>query len=161
MLRAIALFTAAATAFVCRSADARLWETKAELDARYGKPTRTYNDADGKHYIYRFKQYQVQVMLLDGKSQIELYHHINNSGLTPTEIQMFLSLNALGNSWRVTEEGMFALVKPSGGDPIAVGMYVPGASPPSLSVLTADFAKKAGLPPVRRLPDTEQASPAR
>jgi hypothetical protein len=47
MLRAITLFTAAATAFVCRSADARLWETKAEIDARYGKPTRTFNDADG------------------------------------------------------------------------------------------------------------------
>jgi hypothetical protein len=139
-----------------------LWETKAEIDARYGKLTRTFNDADGKHYVYRFKQFKVIVTLLDGKSQSEVYPHSNdNSDFTSTEIQTLLSLNALGNSWRVTEEGMFALVKPSGGDPIAVGIYVSNPSQSILSVLTADFAKKAGLPPVHRLPDTEQASPAR
>jgi hypothetical protein len=163
MLRAITLFTVAAAAFVCRSADARLWETKAELDARYGKPTRILSDAVGKHYIYRFKQFHVDVVLLDGKSQCERYYHSNNnSGLTSTEIETLLSLNALGNNWHETEqEWMFALVKPSVRDPIAVGLYLPGASPPILAVVTADFAKKAGLPPVVRLPDTEQASPAR
>ena len=84
MLRAITVFTAAARAFVCRLAGACLCETKAELDARYGKPTRILNDAIGKHYIYRFKQFRVLVSLLDGKnSRSEVYSHSdNNSPIT-------------------------------------------------------------------------------
>ena len=102
-------------------------------------------------------------MLLDGKRQCERYYHrSNNSGLTSTEIEKLLSLNALGNSWHETEqEWMFALVKPCVRDLIAVGLYLRGASPPIFAVTAADFAKKAGLPPVVRLPGTEQASPAR
>jgi hypothetical protein len=79
MLRAITLFTAAATVFVCRYAGACLWETKAELDARYGKPISTFDNAYGKNYIYRFKQFQVLVTLLGGKSQSEVYQHSNNN----------------------------------------------------------------------------------
>jgi hypothetical protein len=165
MLRSITLLTAAAaTAFVCQSADARLWETKAELAARYGKPIRTFDNAYGKNYIYRFKQFEVQVVLLDGKSQSEVYRHSNNnSDLTLKETETLLSLNRLGNGWRGTEEkGMYALVKPSGGDPIAVALWGFQSQPMGiLMVVTADFAKKAGLPPVVRLPDTEQGSPAR
>jgi hypothetical protein len=165
MLRAITLFAAtAATTLVCGRADACLWETKAELDARYGKPIRTFDNEYGKNYIYRFKQFEVQVVLFDGKSQSEVYRHSNdNSDLTLKEWETLLSLNQLGNGWRATEEkGMFALVKPSGGDPIAVALWGLKSQPMGiLMVVTADFAKKAGLPPVVRLPDTEQASPAR
>jgi hypothetical protein len=147
MLRVIPFLIAALTAFACRNAHARLWETKTQLDARYGKPTSTFHDADGPNYVYRFHQFQVLVTLLDGKSQSELYYHSSgNSGLTPAEIQTLLSLNAVGNSWRTTE-GIFALVKPSGGHPIAVGAYRPEGNPPVLGVCTADFVHKSGAVP--------------
>ena len=142
MLRRITLLITATTALVCRNVDARLWETKSQLDVRYGKPAMSSRDADGLTYVYKFNQFQVVVTLLDGKSQNEIYYHTNSSRLTPAEIEALLSFNALGNRWRVSE-GVFSLFKPSGGHPIAVGLYSPDAPSPALAVRTADFIRMA------------------
>jgi hypothetical protein len=130
---------------ILTEADARLWETKAQIDARYGKPIRVDKDPNGDLYTYRFKQCYVLVTFLDGKSQSELYLRTDYaSRLTSREIQEIFSMNTVGNSsWR-TSDGIFALVPKAGGHPIAVAAYSANDKPPILGLSTADFVKKSG-----------------
>jgi hypothetical protein len=147
MLRTIILATAVVV-FTVVHTDARLWETKAEIGARFGKPIRIDKDPAGDLYTYRFQQFNVVVTFLDGKSQSELYVRSDyTSRLTQKQVQEILSMNTIRNTgWR-TSEGIFALVPKAGGHPVAVGAYSPDASPPVLGVCTADFVKKSGWLP--------------
>src|SRR5436189_3657199 len=110
MLKFLAIIVALA---VCSSAEARLWDTKAELDARYGKPARYEKDADGDNYTYRFKGFEVLITMLASKSQSELYYRSDAHGLTPEQVKTVLALNALGNDWRFND-GVYCLVRPGG-----------------------------------------------
>jgi hypothetical protein len=141
MLKPLAI-AITATAMLSTSASARLWETKAELDKRYGKPANYEKNEDGDNFAYVFGEFEVIVTLLGGKSQSELYSRRDGQSLMPDQISMILSLNALGNDWRLNEEGVYCLVKPAGGRPIALAIYELFSGPPVLGVCTPDFVKK-------------------
>jgi hypothetical protein len=147
MLRVITLAGVAMVLSIA-SGYARLWETKAEITARFGKPLRIDKDSAGDLYTYRFQQFNVVVTFLDGKSQSELYVRSDyTSRFTQQQVQQILSMNTLREtSWR-TSEGTFALVPKAGGHPVAVGAYSPDTSPPVVGVCTADFVKKSGWLP--------------
>jgi hypothetical protein len=130
-----------AIAMLSTSVSARLWETKAELDKRYGKPENNEKNEYGDNFTYRFGEFWVDVTLLEGKSQSELYSRRDGQALMPDQINTILSLNALGNEWRLSE-GVYCLAKPASGHSIAVGIYEPFSDPPVLRVCTPDFVKK-------------------
>jgi hypothetical protein len=147
MLRLITV-TAVALVIGAARVDARLWETKAEISARFGKPLRVDRDPAGDLYTYSFQQLNVVVTFLDGKSQSELYHRSDlKGGLTQQQIHQILSINTLRDTSWQTSEGIFVLVRKAGGHPIAVGAYSSDASPPILGISTADFVKKSGWLP--------------
>ena len=118
-----------------------MWETRDQVDARYGKALRAEPDGDFTVYTYAFLDFQILVTYLDGKSQSELYYHPDNRQLSSRDRDLILSLNASSGSWRTFEE-VLVLIQPSGGHPIAVGRYEPDAHPPILGVCTAEFEKK-------------------
>jgi hypothetical protein len=129
--------------------NARLFETRPELEAKYGQPIKVENHAYGKLYTYNYKRFRVLVTFLDGKSQSELYVRADGKRLVPVEVLKLSAMNSLGNTW-TTGNGMFVLVNPSTrGHPIAVSACYPDntAYPLSLHICTADFVKKFGTAP--------------
>ena len=68
MLRALILTLAGAT-FVSPHADARLWETKVQVDARYGGSVKKLQAGPGEEMLqYRYKDFDVIVTFVGGKS---------------------------------------------------------------------------------------------
>jgi hypothetical protein len=141
MLRA---FTLAAAAIAFSSpVQAHLWESKAEVGARLGRPVRIDKDPTGDIVTYDFKQFRVSVTFLHGRSQRELYAHTDHkSQITPQEIDHIISMTTHGDAtWQVSE-GVFCLVPKGGEHPIALAAYVFGTKPPFLAVVTAEFVEK-------------------
>jgi len=86
------------------SLQARLGETEAQIEARYGKPIDILPpDLDGtvirKRYDKNFMQ--ITVSYLSGKSAEEEIKHENaaSTPLTKNEIESLLAANTLGNKW--------------------------------------------------------------
>lgn len=89
------------------TAQARLGETEAQIEARFGKPV----DGDkeprdgilGKLYVSR--GIRVLIFYIDGKSAAEGYNKENLEPLSETEVQTLLEANAQGqNSWAATNQ---------------------------------------------------------
>ena len=150
MLRALIL--AALLALVASRANARLWETIPQTEARYGHVLQTFRgDAPGEEERkYRYKDFYILVTFLDGRSDDEWYFHMD--GKTPLndgEIQFFLSMTSNGKPWQksndVSDEPMWAL----GGSKVeswkAVAAYfpkLPGTTIPGFGIYTIARAKK-------------------
>jgi hypothetical protein len=146
MLRFI-IPAAAAIAFAS-PIQAHLWETKAEITARLGRPTRIDKDPNGEIFTYKFEQFSVSVTFLRGRSQRELYARNDRmSQITPRDIDHIVSMNTHSDATWQASERVFCLVPKGGGHPIAVAAYVFGTKPPFLALFTTEFVKKAGKGP--------------
>jgi len=150
MLRTL-IFTAL-LALATSRANARLWETIPQIEARYGHALQTFpGDAPSEEQRkYRYKDFYVLVTFLDGRSDDEWYFHVD--GKTPfsnSEIQFFLSMTSGGKPWQkssdVSDEPIWTL----GGSTLenckAVAAYypkLPGTTIPGFGIYTIARAKK-------------------
>jgi len=94
---------------------ANLGDTRAEAEAKYGKPATVEKGRTDKEVkcLYSHGGYKITVKYLDGKSHFEEYtkEDLTNFAFTDDEIQTLLKANCLGLVWnrlRSTEkESMF------------------------------------------------------
>jgi hypothetical protein len=145
LVRATLIITLAALVFA-RSASACLWDTRPEVEKRYGKPIGSAETPSGKSFTYKFKQFIVMVEFLDGRSQNEHYFRYDNKQITPEETQQLLSMNAREHTWRKFNDSVFALVPNAGGRAVGVAFHaVRGEGLRVLTIRTSDFDKKFDL----------------
>jgi hypothetical protein len=102
-----ALILGALLALVTSRANARLWETIPQTEARYGRALKAFpGDAPGEEERkYRYKDFYVLVTFLYGRSDDEWYFHTD--GKTPfsgREIQFFLSMTSGGTPWQKSSD---------------------------------------------------------
>jgi hypothetical protein len=148
MLRAFIL--GALLALVTSRANARLWETIPQSEARYGRALQTFpGDASGEEERkYRYKDFYVIVTFLYGRSDSEWYFHTD--GKTPfsdREIEFFLSMTSDGTPWQKSTDvgGMWSLGGPSVESWKAMAAYyqkLPHTTIPGLGIYTFVRAKK-------------------
>ena len=93
------------------TASARLGETQAEMEARYGKPSQ--NDggmiAGGTRSTYILKSTGIVAYFVDGKCESEQYYKLSGDAFTNDEIRRLLNNNSMGSKWRkeAVQGGMF------------------------------------------------------
>ena len=152
MLRVATLICASAW-LITQHADARLGETKAELDARYGPSVKRLEADPGEEMLeYRHKDLFVLVTFVQGKSESEIYgHQDGKTPLSQNEIQSFLNINSFGKHWEKSPE--IPVWSLGGSDPrtwVALAAYYP-KSPhiiaPGLGIMTTGYAKQHGFMP--------------
>ena len=130
-------------------ADARLWESVAQTEARYGPTLQKFpGDAPGEEQRkYRYKDFYILVTFVHDRSDDEWYFHID--GKTPIsdrDIQFFLSMTSDGKPWQKSSDlAMWSL----GGSTVeswkAMAAYypkLPGTTIPGLGIYTFARAKK-------------------
>ena len=150
MLRALIL--AALLALVTSRANARLWETISQTEARYGGALQTFtgdNPAEEQRK-YRYKDFYVLVEFLDGRSDDEWYFHMDGkTPLSDGEIQFFLSMTSGRKPWQkssdVSDEPVWSLGGSSLESWKAVAAYfpkLPGTTIPGFGIYTIARAKK-------------------
>ena len=147
MLRAFTVV--ALLALITLRADARLWETIAQTESRYGHALQKFpGDAPGEEQRkYRYKEFYILVTFLHGRSDDEKYLHTD--GKTPfseKDIQFFLKMNSGGESWQKSKElPTWTLGGSSVESWRAIAAYYPKgkySSVPGLGVTTMTRAKK-------------------
>jgi hypothetical protein len=139
----------ALVALVASRADAHLWESVAQTEARYGPTLQKFpGDAPGEgQRKYRYKDFYILVEFLHGRSDDEWYFHID--GKTPIsdrDIQFFLSMTSDEKPWqKSSDSAMWSL----GGSTVeswkAMAAYyptLPGTTIPGLGIYTFARAKK-------------------
>ena len=107
------------------SAHARVGETQNEIKARYGdgKKAQTQRLAGAETFEYEKNEFYVEVVILDGKSVMEIYAH--RKGTTDDAIKELLKANTTSNetAWRFDrKENRWE----RGGTPKLVGYRWPG-----------------------------------
>jgi len=137
------------------SADARLWETREQVEARYGKPLQLHGDVA----TYNFQRFHVVVTFLNGQSQSELYYRSDNKYLVPIEVGKLMEMNSRENYTWYPGNRMFVLIPRWPGFPaetnakkrgpsIAIAARFPDdRNPWSFHICTEDFVKKFGATP--------------
>jgi hypothetical protein len=87
------------------SASARLWDSQAELEARYGPPVKRTGYPHDEEYTYAFGSLRIEVQFYDGISHQEVYSHEDpRLPLGQAEIEQILADNANGAQWRIKRE---------------------------------------------------------
>ncbi len=147
MLRALTSFALAVLAL--SHADARLWETIADTEARYGRALRKFPGKERGEEMrkYRYKDFYVLVTFVRGRSDDEKYFHVDGkTRFCAREIQFFLALTSGGQPWQKSSE---LPVWTLGGREVeswkALAAYypkVPGTTIPGFGVCTLARAKK-------------------
>lgn len=137
------------------SARARLWENRAQMETRYGKPLKVEGDVA----TYNFQRLHVLVTFVNGQSQSELYYRSDNKYLVPIEVLKLDEMNSRENyTW--VPSGRISVLIPrwpdfpnetnlkKRGPVIAISARFPDTRNPwSLHICTAEFAKKFGTTP--------------
>jgi len=92
--------------FCVSSAFARIGETDAQIEARYGSPLASGQGYTSTHVIrsYQYHDYSIQVDFLDGKSASELFHTTGGRSFSEAEAQTILAANAVLDAWQKEEE---------------------------------------------------------
>jgi hypothetical protein len=91
---------ATAALFTSPNAFARIGETEAQIEARYGKPLVHDTPAGSlRTFGYRKGAMQIGVFFLEGKSAAELYSNLDKSTLSETEISTVLDANSFDGKW--------------------------------------------------------------
>ena len=146
MLRALTLFVVAAV--VVPRADARLWETIAQTEGRYGRALQKFaGERRGEEERkYRYKDFYILVTFLDGRSDDEKYFHVD--GKTPfsdRDIQFFLNMTSGGKPWRKSSDlEVWTLGGATPENWKALAAYypkVPGTTIPGFGICTYTRAK--------------------
>jgi len=147
MCRATTLFLVV-TLLLPRLAYARLWETVAQIESRFGPPVQIWPVKSGEQdRRYRYKQYRVLITYANGRSASELYMHADSAApFTDAEVKSLLSEHSLGNRWeRPLAEPMWYMTAPGKPERIAVAAYypkLPRVGQPAFTVLTATYARR-------------------
>jgi hypothetical protein len=154
MMRAILL--AASLILSVHQAHARLGETAAELEARYGHSIGQRLERGEESRVYKYEDFSIKVTFLNGKSAQEIYiHQDRKTPLSEKEIQSFLDLNSMGKRWEKYSKHWVAEIEadeigwrlggPDVKDWVAVAIYFPkplADAAPWLSVETIEYARK-------------------
>jgi hypothetical protein len=147
MCRVITL-AAVVTMLLPRFAHARLWETVAQIESRFGPPVQTWPRKAGEQdRRYRYKQYRILVTYADGKSASELYMHADSAApFADAEVKSLLAEHSLGNRWeRPRAEPMWYMTAPGKSEQIAAAAYypkLPRVGDPAFTILTATYARR-------------------
>jgi hypothetical protein len=147
------------------NAKGRLWDTRDQVEARYGKPIHCNGDqSHGIVCAYNYQRFHVVVTFLDGKSQSELFYRSDNKYLVPFEVGKLMEMNPRENYTWYPGNRMFVLIPRWPGFPdetnakkrgpaIAIAARFPdSANPWSFHICTAEFAKKFGSRPSKVKP---------
>jgi len=87
-------------AICASSAFARIGETEAQIEARYGKPVVTFSKGKERpRKGYLSAGFRITVSYLDGVSASEIYQKPDQSKLSQTEIDTLLAANSGGGTW--------------------------------------------------------------
>jgi hypothetical protein len=151
MLRAATAFLLACA--LAQHASARLRDTKAQVEERFGRSTKTAQAQPGEEALeYRYKDFIVIVTFVAGKSEQEIFVHQDlKTPLSDSEIQSLLDMNSFGQRWEKSAE--IPVWSLAGSDPhgwVALAAYFPKSPQyvaPGLGIMTADYAKKHGFMP--------------
>jgi hypothetical protein len=151
MLRVVPFMLALAALFSSR-ADARLWETVAQVEARFGRPLKvTPGDLPGEEdRKYSWKGFLLLVTYFGGKSESEFYMHTDmQKPFSEREVQSLLKLTAAGKRWdRPRSEPMWYLIDSDGKTHMAaVGYYpkLPRLNLPAFTSVTAAYARRHNI----------------
>ena len=82
------------TMTVISNAEARLWETRQQVDAQYGKPI--HCEGDQNHGIvctYNYQRFHVVVTFLNDRGHSELFYRSDNKYLVPIEVLKLIQMN--------------------------------------------------------------------
>jgi hypothetical protein len=146
MLRALTII--GLLALVIPRAEARLWESIAQTEARYGRALQKFpGDAPGEEERkYRYKDFYILVTFLDGHSDDEWYFHVDGkTPLSERDIQFFLSMTSDRKPWQNPSELLWTLGGSSLESSKAVAAYypkLPGTAIPGFGIYTIARAKK-------------------
>jgi hypothetical protein len=81
-----------------------LWQSEAQLTARYGDPTEIQrwdrSDPAQRVFTYRVKDLQLQVRFLKGLSHSAIYEHRDGRSFAPSEVTALLEANSAGQAWQ-------------------------------------------------------------
>ena len=85
---------------------ARLGESPARLEARYGNPVHVENGMCGREFqcIYKHAGIAIVVRFLDDKSQYESYSSDNGVPMDAAEILRLLEVNRRGGNWKLKKD---------------------------------------------------------
>lgn len=144
MLRALTLL--AVLAGCSPRAEARLWETIAQTEARYGKSLEKFpgEQRGEEQRKYRYKNFFILVTFLNGRSDDEKYFHADaKSPFSDSDIQFFLKMTSDGKAWQKSEKLPIWTLGGSAVDSWkAIASYYPKASVPGFGISTMTRAKK-------------------
>lgn len=142
-----------------------LWETREQVDTRYGKPIHCSAEQNhGTVCTYNYQRFHVVVTFLDGKSQSELFYRSDNKYLVPLEVGKVMEMNSKKNYTWYPGDRVFMLIPQWPGFPnetnakkrgpaIAIAARFPETRNPwSFHICTAEFAKKFGNTPPKAKP---------
>jgi hypothetical protein len=124
-----------------------LWETRAQIERRYGRSLEKFTSDRGEEQRkYRYKQFFILVTLVGGKSEEEYYFHQDKTPFSQQEINSFLSMNSGGKPWQRTSKlPIWFFGGPSAETSKALAAYYPRSkehSVPGLTVSTIEAADR-------------------
>jgi hypothetical protein len=97
-------------AFLPGRASARLWETEAQIEGRYGRPLPSGFDRTS---FYAFENLAILVQFSNGVSDEESYQLLDSkNALSEPEIRGILEANSDGNQWRQEKENSWSVEGP-------------------------------------------------
>jgi len=112
---------------------ARIGETKAEIEARYGKALSSSSGPGTPIFLYRKSGMQIGVVFIKGKSAAEFYSRIDKHGLSENEIKLLLDANSFNGQWVKSEGPSTWKLEPSG--------YLATRTSESLVIHTPEFVE--------------------
>jgi hypothetical protein len=77
------------------TASARIGETEAQIEARYGRPTGSYRTVKS----YSYNGFEIFVAFSNGKSGVETFQKRNHLPMSAVEIGTLLDANGGGTKW--------------------------------------------------------------
>jgi hypothetical protein len=127
------------------SAFARIGETEAQIETRYGKPIKMagHYDGPGMAKMYEKAGLRIIVTFIEGISQSEYYSKPARAKLDSREVETILAANAGDKRWSQVKYGD-ALYKASSSR-WTLGDYVAGLADDSVNGLLADFDDADGV----------------
>lgn len=102
--RWLSLILALAVTDLATAGTPDLWQSEAQLTARYGDPTDiqrwTRGDPAWRVFTYRVKDLQLEIHFLSGLSHRVSYQHHDGRLFSPSEVTALLEANSGGKSWQ-------------------------------------------------------------
>ena len=146
MLRAIILVVVI-TASAAQRAHGCLSESRAQIEARYGRSLEKFTSDRGEEQRkYRYKDFYILVTFVAGKSEEEYYFHQDKTAFSQREIDFFLKMNSGGKPWQRTSKlPIWFFGGPSAQTSKALGAYYPKSKEhtvPGLTVSTIEAADR-------------------